>query len=117
MTAKRIGPYFADELLPELLPKSYVYHPCILSLSYLCDLYNLYLPSYKFIGIVPIQCRYVCSLLLVIRFYPLSKGEVFPCNAGMSAHFSWSLDSGPRAKEMTESNFADELFPELLPQS
>jgi len=47
----------------------------------------------------------------------MSKGGVFPCNAGMSAHFSWSFGSGPRAKEMTESNFADELFPELLPQS
>ena len=34
---ERIEPNLVDELFPELLPKSYVCHPLLLYLSYLCD--------------------------------------------------------------------------------
>ena len=63
----------------------------------------------------------ICLRVCVTGSTLLPRHDVWPAakqHAGMCVHFSLSFGSfGPRAKERIEPNLADELFPELLPNS
>ena len=63
----------------------------------------------------------ICLRVCVTGSTLLPRHDVWPAakqHVGMCVHFSLSFGSfGPRAKERIEPNLADELFPELLPNS